>query len=424
MLLGCKTTQPENGTALLRKPMSSDTVDSLFRFIANDSTGRKSWRFDFGDQFLSIISCGGVTPVDAGFDAKQLERVDSIIVAAIRDSAFPGAQVVVARNGRIAYSKAFGRFTYDPNSPSVTPETMYDCASLTKVIATTSAVMKLHDEKRISLDDRVSKFIPQFSEGKKSEITLRHLLRHSSGLPPFRQLWKICPDAKFVLDTVYATSLVANPGDTTVYSDLGFITLGNIVEKVSGNPLDVYVKRNFFEPLGMTHAMFTPPKEKLDNIAPTEYDSLWRKKLVQGLVHDENAEFLGGVSGHAGLFSTASDLALFMQMLMNGGTFNGVRYMNSSTIELFTKKQSENSSRALGWDTKSPIGSSAGRLFSPSSFGHTGFTGTSIWADPERNLFVILLTNRVHPTRANSKIAKVRPAVHDAVIEALKQSLQ
>jgi CubicO group peptidase (beta-lactamase class C family) len=308
---------------------------------------------------------------------------------------------------------------------------MYDCASLTKVIATTSAVMKLHDEKRISLDDKVSKFIPQFSEGKKSELTLRHLLRHSSGLPPFRQLWKICPDAKSAIDSIYATNLVANPGDTTIYSDLGFITLGKIIEQVSGKSLEKFVKENFFEPLGMTRTMFKPPKELWENVAPTEYDSLWRKRLVQGVVHDENADFLGGVSGHAGLFSTSSDLAIFMHMLMNGGTYNGKRYLDSSTIALFTKKQSETSSRALGWDTKSPIGSSAGGLFSPTSFGHTGFTGTSIWADPveihafgKRNLFVILLTNRVHPTRANSKIAKVRPAVHDAVIDALKQSLQ
>jgi CubicO group peptidase (beta-lactamase class C family) len=205
-----------------------------------------------------------------------------------------------------------------------------------------------------------------------------------------------------------------------MYSDLGFITLGKIVEKVSGLSLDEFVKKEFFIRLGMTRTLFKPPKELQGNIATTENDLWWRKKLVQGTVHDENAEFLGGVSGHAGLFSTATDLAVFMQMLMNGGTYNGVRYLESSTIALFTKKQSEKSSRALGWDTKSPTGSSAGNLFSANSFGHTGFTGTSIWADPERNLFVILLTNRVHPTRANGKIFKIRPAVADAVIEALK----
>lgn len=381
-----------------------------------------------------LLSCGGSidttrafrvgSPELVGFDSKKLARLDSIINIAIHDSAFPSAQLVVAKDGLIAYNKSFGRLTYDANARQTSPQTMFDVASLTKVVATTTAVMKLYDEKEMSLDDKVSRFIPQFGEGRKSEITLRHLLTHTSGLPPFRQLWKFVPEAKFAADSVYATTLVANPGDTTIYSDLGFITLGKIVEKVSGKRLDVYVKENFFEPLGMTRTMFKPPQELWDNVAPTEFDSLWRKRLVQGTVHDENAEFLGGVSGHAGLFSSLSDLAIFMQVLMNGGTYNGVRYMNSSAIELFTKKQSEKSSRALGWDTKSPMGSSAGRLFSPSSFGHTGFTGTSIWADPERNLFVILLTNRVHPTRANLKIAKVRPAVHDAVIEALKQSSQ
>ncbi len=419
-LPACRTTQAEKTTAISPKPLSNETADSLFRIIAADSSGRSSWRFDFGDESRFIVGCRASTPEDAGFDSKELERVDSIVTAAIRDSAFPGAQVLVAGKGRVVYGKAFGHFTYHPNSPTVTLETMYDCASLTKVIATTSAMMKLYGDKKISLDDKISKFIPQFAEGKKSEITIRHLLTHSSGLPPFRQLWKFVPDARFAFDSVYATNLVANPGDTTIYSDLGFITLGKVVEQLSGKSLGAFVKENFFDQLRMTRTMYKPSTELRANVAPTEVDTLWRKRLVQGIVHDENADFLGGVSGHAGLFSTASDLAAFMQMLMNGGTHGGTRYLESSTIALFTKKQSEKSSRALGWDTKSPTGSSAGNLFSPNSFGHTGFTGTSIWADPERNLFVILLTNRVHPTRANTKIFKVRPAVADAVIEALK----
>jgi len=360
------------------------------------------------------------TPESVGFDSGKLFGVDSVITEAIRDSAFPAAQVCVVKEGVVVYNKAFGRFTYDASSPKTSLQSRFDLASLTKVVATTSAVMKLYDERKISLDDKVGKYIPLFAQGQKSEITLRHLLTHTSGLPPFRQLWKICPDPKYAIDTVFATNLVANPGDTTIYSDLGFITLGKIVEKVSGMPLDAYVAKNFFEPLGMTRTMFRLPKTIWSEVVPTEYDSLWRKRLVQGTVHDENAEFFGGVSGHAGVFSTAYDLAVLMQMIVNGGEYNGKRYLSRETIALFTKQYSDISSRALGWDTKSPTGSSAGHLFSPNSFGHTGFTGTSIWVDPERNLFVILLTNRVYPTRANGKISKIRPAVHDALIEALK----
>lgn len=376
-----------------------------------------------------LLSCGSSyeaaknvrvgSPELVGFDSKKLARLDSMVNVAIRDSAFPAAQLLVAKEGLIAYNKSFGRLTYDANAQPTTLHTLFDVASLTKVVAATTAVMRLIDQRKIALDDEVRKFIPQFDGGRKSQVTIRHLLAHTSGLPPFRQLWKFVSASPFALDSVYATNLAANPGDTTMYSDMGFIILGKIVEQVSGKRLDVYVKENFFEPLAMTRTTFKPPQE--ENIAPTEYDTLWRKKLVQGRVHDENADFLGGVSGHAGLFSTASDLAVFMQMVMNGGTYSGIRFLESSTVAAFTKKQSEKSSRALGWDTKSPTGSSAGGLFSPNSFGHTGFTGTSIWADPERNLFVILLTNRVHPTRANTKISKVRPAVADAVIEALKE---
>lgn len=378
---------------------------ALYGCLASGESGYKSFRTGSAES--------------VGFDSKKLSRVDSVITAAIRDSAFPAAQVCVVKEGVVAFNKAFGRFTYDASSPQTSLQSLFDIASLTKVIATTSAFMKLYDDGKISLDDKVGKFIPQFTQGKKSGITLRHLLTHTSGLPPFRQLWKICPDAGYAFDTVCATALVASPGDTSIYSDLGFIVLGRVVEKVSQMPLHNFMGQNFFLPLGMLRTMFSPPQVALDEVAPTEYDSLWRKRLIQGTVHDENAAFGVKISGHAGLFSTAHDLAIMVQMLMNGGTYEGKRYLDSSTITMFTKKQSEKSSSALGWDTKSPMGSSAGNLFSPNSFGHTGFTGTSIWADPERNLFVILLTNHVYPTRANGKIFKIRPVVHDAVIEAL-----
>lgn len=360
-------------------------------------------------------------PVFAGFDASKLERIDSLMVRSISDSAFPAAQVVVVKDGIIAFNKAFGNYIYERSSGEIDPSTLFDLASLTKVLATTTAVMKLYDQKKLLLTDSVGKYLSQFSSGKKADITIRHLLTHTAGFPPFRRLWQMCTTPEEALDSALATLLVANPGDTTIYSDLSMITLGKIVEKISGQPLDVYVKQEFFEPLKMVSTTFRPSKAIWPQCAPTELDTVWRKMLVQGIVHDENAAILGGVSGHAGLFSTASDVAIIMQMIMNGGKYGGVRYISDSTIALFTRRQSSSSTRALGWDTRSATGSSAGDLFSRLSFGHTGFTGTSIWADPERKLFVILLTNRVYPTRENRKIFKVRPALHDIVVQALSK---
>jgi CubicO group peptidase (beta-lactamase class C family) len=339
--------------------------------------------------------------------------------AAIRDSVFPGAQLAIARDGILVCNKSFGTFTYQAGSPPVTNSTLFDLASLTKVIATTSDVMKLHDEGMLDLADRVSKFIPEFAAGEKADITIRQLLTHTSGLPAHREFYKICKSADAALDSVFATRLVDQPGDTTIYSDLGMITLGKVVEHVTGSSLDEYSEREFFDPLQMGNTMFNPPASLRGRAAPTEVDTAWRKKMIQGTVHDENAWFLGGVSGHAGLFSTASDLAVFMQMIMNGGVYGGHRYLQDSTVKEFVGGQGEIGGRALGWDTKSIKGSSAGDLFSSKSFGHTGFTGTSIWADPVRNLFVVLLTNRVYPTRNNNKIHSFRPKLHDAVLRAL-----
>jgi beta-N-acetylhexosaminidase len=358
-------------------------------------------------------------PEVVGFDAGKLSIVDSVMLKAMKDSAFPGGQVVVVKNGVMVMNKSFGRLEYADTSSTITETTMYDLASLTKVIATTSAIMKLYEEGKLSLDEVVVKYLPEFGVRGKEKITIRNLLLHNSGLPAFQPLL-MCKSAEEVLDSVLSSSLIYKTGDSTVYSDFGFITLGKIVERITGVSLDRYVDTAFFKPLGMMHTMFNPPESLWMNIAPTEYDSLWRKKLVRGTVHDERAEMLNGVSGHAGLFSTASDLAIFMQMLMNGGRYNGKQFLHSETIELFTRRQKK-STRALGWDSKTMTGySSAGTLFGEKSFGHTGFTGTSVWADPEKKIFVILLTNRVYPTRNNSKITKIRPAVHDAVMNALK----
>jgi beta-N-acetylhexosaminidase len=361
-------------------------------------------------------------PEVAGFDSDKLRHVDDILRKAIADSAFPAAVALVAKDGIIVYDKAFGAYDYSPYSRQIDVETMFDLASVTKVVATTSAVMQLYDEGLLDLDDPVARYIPKFGQNGKDEVTIRNLLLHNSGLPSRKKFYETCTSADQLLDSLYATPLIYQTGDTTIYSDLGIIALGKVIEKITGTTLDRYVAKEFFNPLHMENTMFNPPKWRWDHIAATEIDAVWRKQNVpvRGTVHDENAVVLGGVAGHAGLFSTAPDLAIFMQMLMNGGTYGGKRFLKEETIRMFTQRQSDRSSRALGWDTKSRNGySSAGRLFSPNSFGHTGFTGTSIWADPERNLFVIFLTNRVYPTRENTKIFDVRPALHDAVIEAL-----
>ena len=359
-------------------------------------------------------------PESVGFNRDSLARIDSIITKAIRDSAFPGAQVVVVKDGAIAYNRLFGSLDYSPESPSVDGTTIYDIASLTKVIATTSAIMKLYDEGLLNIDDSVVQYIPAFGNRGKETITIRNLLLHNAGLPAFKRLYLTCTSPEQVLDSVYNTELIYTPGDSTVYSDFGFIVLGKIVEKISGVTLDRYVDSVFFKPLKMGRTMFNPPESLWESIVPTELDTVVRKKLVRGIVHDENAWTLGGVSGHAGLFSTASDLAIFMQMLMNGGHYGGKQYLKPETIQLFTTKQGTKSTRAFGWDTKTVNGySSAGKLFSATSFGHTGFTGTSIWTDPEREIFVILLTNRIYPTRNNPKIMQIRPAVHDVVMSSL-----
>ncbi len=381
--------------------------------------------YQFGDGVQypkSALSTG--EPQEASFDAREFAKVDDVINRAIRDSAFPGAQVLVARNGIIVHNKSYGFYDYDRYAKPVDNGTLYDLASLTKVVATTSAVMKLVDEKRISLDDVVVKYIPEFGKNGKEKITLLNLMVHNSGLPAWRRFYEFCSTPSCVLDSVYATGLVYPTGDSTLYSDLGLITMGKVIERVSGVSLDRYVDSVFFQPLGMMNTMFNPPSSLVARIAPTEIDSFWQKTNlpVRGRVHDENAATLGGVSGHAGLFSTSSDLAVMMQMLLNGGVYGGKRYISEETVRTFTARRPGGSSRAIGWDMKSSGKSFSGSFTSQRTFLHTGFTGTSVVCDPESNVIVLLLTNRVYPSRTSSRIFQVRPQVHDAVFGALPTS--
>lgn len=350
----------------------------------------------------------------------DFSKVERIVNNAIDDSAFPGAVVLVEKNGKVIFEKAFGHFTYDKNSPPMTLTTLFDLASLTKVISTTNCAMICIDRGLFNLDDRVAKYIPQFAANGKGNITIRNLLVHNSGLPAYKRYYKMYDNAADVLNDIYSTKLEYPTGTKTVYSDLGIITLGKIIEKVTGMTLDKFAKKEIFDPLGMKNTMYNPPGSLKKHCAPTEYDNYWRHRQIQGEVHDETASMLGGVAGHAGLFSTAGDIAKVLQMLLQKGKYNDKQIIKPATVKLFTKRQSDESTRALGWDTKSKTGSSAGDLFSDDSYGHTGFTGTSVWTDPERKLFVVFLTNRVYPTRKNHKIFKVRPALHNAVIEAIE----
>ena len=347
--------------------------------------------------------------------------VDKVIINAIEDKAFPGAVVLIWEEGKTIYEKAFGNYTYDKSSPKVITNALFDLASLTKVVATTTAAMICYERKLFSLDDNVIKFIPEFGVNGKENITIKNLLLHNTGLPAWKKFYG--KDLKYddVINEIYSSELEYKTGEKTVYSDLGIITLGKIIEKVTGKCLDVFCKNEIFIPLKMKSTIFNPNDSLKKLCAPTEIDNYWRMKTLQGEVHDETSATLNGIAGHAGLFSTADDIAKLMTILLNKGKYNDVQFIKQSTVELFTRRYSEESTRALGWDTKSDSGSSAGKYFSKNSFGHTGYTGTSIWADPERNLFVIFLTNRVYPTRDNTKILSVRPQLHNTIIECLEK---
>ncbi|GMR25699.1 MAG: serine hydrolase domain-containing protein [Ignavibacteria bacterium] len=347
-------------------------------------------------------------------------NIDEIIQSAITDSAFPGAVILVSRGGKIIYEKAFGHLTYDDSSAIVTTNTIYDIASLTKVIATTTAAMICYDRNLFDIDDPVSNYIPEFARNGKENVTIKNLLLHNSGLPSFKPFYKKYSSPDEVISDIYSTPLQYQPGTKTVYSDLGIIILAKVIEKVTGKSLDDFSQEEIFKPLEISSTYFNPPDSLKYKIAPTEYDDYWRNKLVWGKVHDETAFMLNGVAGHAGLFSTASDISHLLLMLLNKGNYNSKQIIKGKTIQLFTKRYSQQSTRALGWDTKSNTGSSAGDLFDSTSFGHLGFTGTSVWVDPTRNLFVIFLTNRVYPTRENKKLYKVRPALHNAIIKAIE----
>ncbi|MGH7700934.1 MAG: serine hydrolase domain-containing protein, partial [Gemmatimonadales bacterium] len=374
----------------------------------------------------ALLGAGGLgaacapaqTPL--GFDAARLDSIVSYLRSEVDSGAFPGAVVGIGRHGRLALLAAVGHYGIGDARP-VTPETVYDLASLTKVVGLTTAVMLLVSEGKLELDAPVQRYVPAFRGEGKPRVTLRHLLTHASGLPPWRPLYTEATTRATAIALTDTTPLVTVPGRATAYSDLGAIVLTQAVETVTGERIDGFLARRLFEPLGMAATRYLPPPDWRDRIAPTERSQ--DGTIIRGTVHDENTWKLGGVSGHAGLFSTAPDLARFAAWLLDrwhgrGGVTTPV--LPAELVREFTRPQHvvPGSSRALGWDTPSE-NSSAGPRLSSSAFGHTGFTGTSIWLDPARDLFVILLTNRVHPTRENTRIFGVRRRVADLAADAL-----
>jgi CubicO group peptidase (beta-lactamase class C family) len=350
------------------------------------------------------------------------DTVRIVLDAAVLDHAFPGAYVVVGNHAGIVASYGAGHLDWDP-SPRPDAHTIWDLASLTKVVGMTSAMMQLVEHGRVSLDAPVQRYLPEWTGPHKRAVTVRELLTHTSGLPAFRAYDRITTNADSIARLMMAEPLEALPGTRFVYSDIGAYLAGKIVERVSGERLDRYLAAHVFGPLGMHDTMYNPPASLRPRIAPTEVDPRRGGKL-RGRVHDERAYYLGGISAHAGLFSSGYDLARFAEMYLNGGVLDGVRLFRPQTVIQFTTLQDSGvSNRALGWEK--PNGTnSAGHLMSPAAFGHTGFTGTSIWIDPSRDLFIVLLTNRVDPTRANSKIGPVRVEVADAVETVLDRARQ
>ena len=336
----------------------------------------------------------------------------------VEEKAFPGAATAVIHGGRLVVLKAFGRFTFDPTSPLIEAESIFDLASLTKVVATTSMAMILYERGLLDLEMPVAGILPEVKseDSRWQEITFRQLLAHSSGLPAYERLFLRAKSRDDIVRQAFLVPLKYDPETRFEYSDVGFILLGIALERITSEPLDRFCQREIFGPLGMTHTAFNPPAAWKSQIVPTADDRTFRKRIIQGEVQDENAGEMGGVAPHAGLFSTAPDMAIFASSMLRGGA----TLVRPQTVALFTHRQRSpaGTSRALGWDTPSDP-SQSGKYFSASSFGHLGYTGTSLWIDPERQISVTLLTNRTWPDCANQTIKEVRPAFHDAVMEAL-----
>jgi CubicO group peptidase (beta-lactamase class C family) len=396
-------------------------------------------------------------PEDAGMDSRRLEKIERIAIEAIQTGATPGCHVLVARDGKVVYEKSFGYLTYDKKIP-VTDKTLYDLASVTKVTATLQAVMFMYEKGLIDINKKASYYLPELKKSNKKDFTLKDILTHQAGLWPFLPFWaQTMKESTYlpefysrekndqfpfaVADHLYASvgirdslwnwivkAKVRDKPDRTPfdyrYSDMGFYILQHLSEKLLNQPIDDFLDQNLYGPLGSYTTGYLPLQRFMfDRIAPTEHDKLFRRSLLIGNVHDQGAAMLGGVAGHAGLFSNANDLAKLCQMLLQEGYYGGNQFYKPQTVRLFTQRTFDNSRRGLGWDKPTPgeWGGPTSLYASPRTFGHTGFTGTCIWVDPEFNLVYIFLSNRVHPDMTNNKLinANIRSRIQDVIYESI-----
>ena len=375
-----------------------------------------------------------------GVDLSRLDAIPPIVEQAIAEKKLPGAVVLVGRGDRVLYEKAIGRRTIDPAPEAMTTDTIFDVASLTKVVATTTSVMKLIEDGRVRLSDRVSDYVPGFERYNKTGITVRHLMAHTSGLRPDVDLGDPWVGSDKAIELAVEEVPTAPAGERFVYSDINYFLLGEIVKRVSGLPLDQFAKKHIFDPLGMKDTGFLPPASARGRIAPTEKCTPYgwpcegpEMQMLRGTVHDPTARRMGGVAGHAGLFSTAGDLAIFCRMLLNGGSYKGTRILAPLTVAKMTSPVSgtgDPNVRGLGWDMDSSFSSNRGELLPLGSFGHTGFTGTSLWIDPATRAFVVFMSNRLHPdgkgdvTPLRARVATIAAsALTDAPSEAARSRL-
>lgn len=342
------------------------------------------------------------------------QKVLAFLQQEIEQNHIPGAVIHVSHQNNVVLQEAIGNRIVFPNKEPMEVTTVFDLASLTKVVATLPTVLLLMEAGEIHLDDKVGTFFPEFMKNGKAQITIKHLLTHTSGLPAHREYFRESLKTEQIMERIFDEGLIAQPGEKVIYSDLGFITLYKIIEKVTSESISTFVQRELFEKLNMAETTFLPNYER-KRYAATEYsESL--KDYKHGIVHDDNTESMGGISGHAGLFSTIADLATYASFIEQGGVFKGKRILSEQSLQLARQNFSPFSQeyRGLGWILKSPSLSSCGDLFSSTSYGHTGFTGTSIWFDPEIQLHVILLTNRVHFGRKDP-ILRLRPRLHNII---------
>jgi beta-glucosidase-like glycosyl hydrolase/CubicO group peptidase (beta-lactamase class C family) len=376
-------------------------------------------------------------PAELGMDATGLARIDDIVRRALADSAASGAAVAIGRHGRIVKLDGYGELAWG-SGRAVTPTSIWDLASVSKVVGTTTQAIMLVQDGRLDLDVPVVDYLPWWSRGdpRKEVVTVRELLLHRTGLPAFERWYFDHSGKQAYMDAAADEGLEAEPGTRTVYSDIGIMTLSWIMESITGQPQDVWLQEHVFGPLGMLDTGYNPDPALKPRIAATEMDTVWRHEMVWGRVHDENADAMGGVAGHAGLFSTVVDLSVFAGMMLHDGVApactpgdpagvpcpvarpDDVRLLDPDVLGMFTQRWDTESSRALGWDTPSE-GSSGGDYVTEDAFGHTGYTGTSIWMDPDLDIWIVLLTNRVHPTRENQKHVALRRAVADAAVLAI-----